>query len=134
MYILAIAIQFRYFLGFSKLYERFHAQKVQKKSFFCSFLVIFVLLLNQKRFKVVFMHTSECVLPKPTITMTKNGLTNIFYCFRVKKMQKMVFFCLKTAINQKISSEIFWFLFFWVAHMLLEWKHMVRKNGYFDFL
>ena len=55
-------------------------------------------------------------------------VTNIFYWFREKKMQKIVFFCLKMAKNPKISSGFFCFLFFRVAHMFLEWKH-IEKMG-----
>ena len=76
MYILAIATHFRYFLGFSKMYEQFHAQKVLK----------------------------------------------------------MLFFGLKSDINEKISDEFFSFLFFLVAHMFLKTNDTVRKNGYFDSL
>ena len=93
---------------------------MQKNSFFCSFFVIFQMLLNQKCFKLVTMHVSQCVSSMPTNSMAHRGITNIFYGLREKKMQNMVFFCVKMAKNPKFSSEFFCFLFFLVAHMLLE--------------
>ena len=86
--------------------------KMQKNSFFCSFFVIFKMLMNQKCFKLVTMHVSQCVSSMPTNSMAHRGITNIFYGFREKKMQNMVFFCLKMAKNPKFSSKFFCFLFF----------------------
>ena len=49
-------------------------------------------------------------------------------------MLKIVFFCLKSDINEKISEEFFCFLFFLVAHMFLKTNSIVRKNGIFNSL
>ena len=132
MYILAIAIHF-YFLGDFQRCINDISPNSAKVSFFCSFLVTFVLLLNHKRFKLVDMHTTQCVLPEPTISIASSGLTSIFYCCQVKKNAKNVFLP-KNCKNSKNFKQNFVFYSFQVAHILLEKKHIVRKNGYFDFL
>ena len=67
--------------------------KNEKISIFCFFFVIFELAMNQKCFKLVAMYTSQCVLPIPINSMALRGITNNFYGFRLRKMQKNNIFC-----------------------------------------
>ena len=62
------------------------------------------------------------------------GFSKLHEQFYAQKVLKILFFYLKSDIDEKISDEFFCFLFFLVAHMFLKTNGTVRKNGIFDFL